>query len=219
MATSKGKTVVPVKPFTRASKAFIKWNLKHEGKNELHAGDDYWYRDNVFFHANTPSWRAVKGRNGMLVVLVRWCSFQAYKEFEGKVTAFNVPDLAVFSKYDGDLMEDVAEMHERIRWVMFSQVRSFADSELRRMTNKDVVAKHKTVNNKRDELLGHYRRYIHYSDLFGLRWAELPTMYLDNFDLLREQKANEWNDPAAKRQRERGHARKQAVKALDLDKE
>jgi hypothetical protein len=205
---------------------FIIWNVIGQGASKLIAGN-WRFDEDVLYYQNVPYKRHLKDAKGEHLILSKLNAntfhVQAMPNPQklttgkgkllGQYALWTLPELGVFSRYHGD-MSQPKQLHERMRFLFVEELRAFID---------DYIRPRSVVEMERDtsQLLGiadkMYDRYFNYRMLFKTDWPPLPKMYREQIVSEIESRAKRYNDPKAVAQRERGHARKIAKKALGLD--
>ena len=203
---------------------YIRWNVHLKGHDEQKKKYGYWYRGAVFFNESVAITRFVRrGRNQLPILLVKHGGLVHEMNHHQHYTMFQVPDIAVFSRYEDDMLPD-EEMHERIRYIVLQQVREFTELTVLPMTDK-LLAENSDSNSKNSygasslqmQMSRLYTQYDAYSQIFKLGWPSLPNMYREQLAETMRIKIDRWNEPTAMAKRTRAKARKLAVKALSAD--
>ena len=201
---------------------WARWNAFKEGE-EISRYGDMWYRDSILYANDTPAQRMVPGPNGFVILhkysplpMVPIRNYLAGASVP--IDSVRVPDLAVFSDAPDDWLDGDA-MHDRVRFIIFSKVRLYAERTIMHLSGKFL----ETSEWKRKELIGGFDHWVSmyatYARVFKLGWSPLPSMYRDDMLAMIKAKRDAWMDPRAVAKRERVAARKEAVQALTRDLE
>lgn len=192
--------------------AFIDHNMTGGGRSAAAKGS-YWYRGTVLYYNQTPSWRFIDGVKGTKVMLVKHLGYAPPKQdpYKGRMKARSVPDIGVFSHFEGDMLPD-NQVLDRVRYIMLSQVRELVYETMPKI-NADQLESYK-ADDLRKTLKEMYKRYNDLRVATGCGWNDMPTIYIEQLEDGMKQKIDAYNDPAAVKARERSAARKLAVKAL-----
>jgi len=167
----------------------------------------------VYYYNNTPSHRIVWHRNGKRFGILIGYHTGTFEKARYNLT---VPDIGVFSRFEGDMLPD-EELHPRVQWLMVNEIKEYVDQILPAKSNEDCA------NSKMQEsymksfnaLVG---RYDSYNAFFDLGWTGIPPSFMDRAKAMIATKGAEWNDPNAVTKRQRAKAKRAAEKALGLDK-
>lgn len=208
---SKPKT----KPKRIIPNEFLAFTLEGKGK-ETGSDAHFWYRGDILYYDNTPSWRVVEGNPQLKkkVLLVKHVGFhrKADDPVLKLMTPCPVPDIGVFSKYPNDWMPEGPMLNDRVRFIMLSQVRHLVYEELPKVSGDQLERReHKSMLKQIERF---YSEYDLYNKLVGCGWAPMPSIYREQFDDEVKRRIDAYNDPAKVKQRERSKARKIAMEAL-----
>ena len=199
-------------------KRWLAFNVDGEGKDRATSGN-YWFRGSVFYYDASPAMRIVDGVGKRKIVLIRHVGLNATvkKPYTDKqLRSLNLPDIGVFSSYEGDMMEDGHPLNERVRFILLSQLRAFVQEEIVTINGLELGGKGK-AGKLREKAKGFYKIYNTYREWIGCPWPNMPDIYLQQFDETVKRKIADYESPEAQKKRERAAARKKASKMLGLD--
>lgn len=185
------------------------------------SGGDVWWRDRVLFHENTACWRVIDlphRDSKRHAVLTRYYTLgsKAYPGVLEHYRVLAVPDIAVFSRYEGDMLGDDGLTH-RLRFTWLRQMQWHVDVTAARYNGKQLYERNgKVATALRDELDRMIECYHAYEMAVMPGWDSLPN-YRCKLDELISHKVGAYRDPDAIRRRERAKARAKALEALGLD--
>ena len=199
---------------------YITWNFAGAGGDRLTGGNWRFNRRNLYYQ-DGPYKRVVIDTKGLPIQLVRENNYESIKEQPTekmsragiRYRSWLVPTIGILSRFDGDELS-LAELHERQKFLMISEVRALIPERVNNTTAADLdkIAGGQII--ARAEKM--YARYFNYGLIFGTKWGEMPRMYKQEIRDVIRQKVERYHDPKAVAQRERNHARKIAKQAFGL---
>jgi hypothetical protein len=170
----------------------------------------------IYYYNNHPQQRLIKRKEGDYGLLMRHSlNMIVPKEWSKYFHKISVSDVGVFSRFDGDWLND-ANTHERIRWLMLLEMAELVDEHVARLTG-DEANKQSTLKTYEKSMARKYETYESYSRIFGLNWPAAPTSYRERMVAAIYEKKDRWNDPKSVQRRERMVAKRLAHKVLGLD--
>lgn len=196
---------------------WLQWNIYGTGKDKYTLGSATGrYRGNVLYYNGEPAARVVKRPHGGWCKLYKWQIGSIPADLKYDCMELYVSHLGVWSRFDDDQISD-DDLHTRTQFLMVSEVVEYvnesidarSDESFERKNAVDVVTRQLDIWNE---------RYKKYSDMFDLRWPDLPDAFWSQARAKAQAKHDRFMDPAAVTKRERSKARRMAMKALGLDK-
>jgi len=201
-----------LKPKRNIQQEFLDFHLFGKGK-DTGADTHMWYRGDILYYENSPSWRLVDGPKKK-VLLVKHIGFHRKGDDPIlKVLDYaSVPELGVFSRYPNDWMPQGKDLNDRIRFIFLSQARDIVYEQLPKYGG-DVLER-KERNSLTKELDKVYAAYRHFDKVMGCGWGDMPSIYREQLDQEAQRRIDAYNDPRKVKARERSKARKIAMEAL-----
>lgn len=205
----------------RIKARWLRWNLLGEGKDRSpFENAKYAYRGVVLYAHDWPVGRFVRLKNGNGVVLYMPGGYATMPKLllgpspYKLVDCVSVDSIGVFSKYDGDMIDDAA-LHERLRW-LFGAKAALLVEQAQILPVAQLVDRSRAMVLTGD-MISTVDRYRRYAGLFELKWPEFPPTYLKSLTQIIERRSVKYNDSIEVAKRERKAARKEAKQALGLD--
>jgi len=171
--------------------------------------DRYFINDIMYTGRHMPFIRLVRSPSGQVVEL-----FEYRDAVSSRLGTFFLPDIGVRSRHEGDRLS-LEELHMRLKYLLLMDASAFP---VEATENRPAFALKDARKSLISKLNEHYARWEKYSNTFGLGWGPLPELYKMRLNDILESKIRRWDDPAAVEARERTAARRQAKKAMGLDK-
>ena len=190
---------------------WVRWNVLHEGIDRSPCGSErYHYTRFALYSYSWPVARLAKGRNKTWVCLAKsniGLQHELVKE------TLIVPDLSVFSVYEGDWYDN-GHMHERLRWLLnvsAQQTREKAQTwpDRRIMNGGDKILIADLMRIK-----GIYEEYVR---LMPVNWPEFPERYIEELAHAVLARHTRYASPEQTSKRERRWARSEAKEALGIN--
>lgn len=210
-----------MKAINECRAAFITWNLLGKGKESRVLGN-YRYYNSVMYYQNMPSQRFVQAKDGRKHLLVRYMTsaMPDWAADKGSVS-LGVPDIAVFSQFPGDWLDDPDEIHGRVKYMMLLIAEDVVN-QARGLSGEYICKpgrsfRRDTKSTMETRINCQAKNWRSYSDAFRLGWPRFPGLYLNQLTEIVDEKIKAYNDPASVAKRERAAARKAAKKALGVD--
>lgn len=232
----------------QAENRYLRFNMFSEGKDSGVGTDARWWRGEVSFYKDYPQVRYMgyhkhaswpRANHHVFIHTHNSPIISRYwlREYEGYALFIRVPDLAVFSKYPGDML-DVSDTHERVKLIMLHEIRELALEEAAGISGATLAANHisngfkfrpwastppsysevkplhEWLQDKYDSLVN---RWVDYNHAFNLCWSPVPSMYEEEMQRVMKSNMRKYQDPKAVERRERARARKIALAALEID--
>jgi hypothetical protein len=192
---------------------WLDYNTKGKGKESGGSGCHRYYR-NVYYYNDVPQHRFYKreGKKAIIAVINALFYEKAHQNVAERVY---VEDIAVFSKYPDDMLDD-EKAHDRQRYMMLCAALHLVDVVVPGWSDEEC-AETKRIAFARGLLENRIEVYKRYSNAFDLHWPPLPASLESRMLTIIEMKADRWRDPKSVERRERQQARRLANKALGLD--
>jgi hypothetical protein len=207
---------------------WLDFNIDGKGKPTGKEGNNR-YDNNVLYDGNNPQQRFMRDAWNAPVVLA-WTYDSAaihqprpdtgtpgtrYFVPGNRTLFFHVPDIGVFSRFEGDQMTD-DDLHDRLKYVFLMEARSYCEEKVERKTAEQL--QHSWCRDQLERgINAQYERWDEYSRTFRLRWPDLPDLYREQVVSTINNKVEAYLDPKAIARRQRNHARSLAKKALEVE--
>jgi len=201
---------------------WLLFNIRGEGIRKSTRADKHSYIGPIYYAHQWPIARLVMLPDGHYACLnkhyVHPANPTGWTVDGGPRLTLNlsVPDIGVFSGYDGDWLSDT-QLHERLRdfWMKVERAREMHFPQLV-SGDSSGGGMQRTLRGAVDNATKEYRAY---SAAFQLGWHSFPTIFRSELDQVIEDRSRVYFSDAEVKKRERATARAGAKRALGLDNE
>jgi hypothetical protein len=204
---------------------WLAFNIRGDGLHKSSRHSKYSYNGPIYYSHGWPIARLVKLPNGNWACLNKHHVYpqnpKHWVDYGGPKlgTNLSVPDVAVFSAYEGDWLDD-AGLHERLR-DLWPKIAAHQVDEARETAFPTLVSPDYTDHGRQTQLAEMIatvtNEYTLYNAAFRLRWPKFPTVFADELKTIIGDRKRHYYSKTEVDKRERAAARAGAKKALGLD--